>query len=308
MIEKEFLEYNKDNILKNLLQAEHHALILKRKGKSYRPEHASCIAKHLAFAEAEAEEAIAHSLVVNPKDTDVYAQIANDAYSIRKDILRTGDPEKLYLSLRKLRKTVEALSAGTDTSKCEACSIKDIKGNKNNPYNNKVEKGGDSNMLQVLDPYAEPLARALNMDPEDFVSIFGTEVINNMLELGEEAFLTEVGETIADAIIALVTLTGTLATTGRNQKECFEIASHFLAKLGKKLTTKLAEIVAGARGLAKALAAGRVEEAAGTVLKQVPAAPELPKLPASAAEVAVESAAEETISSSGIGETSIEVM
>ena len=49
MSDREFFEYNIDNIFKNLLQAEYHAKNI-IEGKLL-PEHLSCINKHLAFVE-----------------------------------------------------------------------------------------------------------------------------------------------------------------------------------------------------------------------------------------------------------------
>ena len=119
---KEFLEYNKDNILKNLLEAEHHAKMLTSEIKG---GHANCIIKHLLFIEGEAEEAINHSEIAEPKNVELFKMFRDLVYSLRKSIMRgkIKDPFELSRKIWILRKVFESFNEEYDTTKCAGCEI-----------------------------------------------------------------------------------------------------------------------------------------------------------------------------------------
>jgi len=116
---REFLSYNKDNIFKNLLQAEHHAKMLDGEVKG---GHANCIVKHLAFIEGEAEEAINHAQLVEPQKVEYFKALRDLVYLLRKQVmsgLTTSD--ELNRKIWVLRKMFESFNEEYDTTKCTAC-------------------------------------------------------------------------------------------------------------------------------------------------------------------------------------------
>jgi hypothetical protein len=116
---REFLSYNKDNIFKNLLQAEHHAKML---DGEVRGGHANCIVKHLAFIEGEAEEAINHAQLVEPQKVEYFKALRDLVYLLRKQVmsgLTTSDD--LNRKIWALRKMFESFNEEYDTTKCTAC-------------------------------------------------------------------------------------------------------------------------------------------------------------------------------------------
>jgi len=121
MSDREFFEYNIDNIFKNLLQAEYHAKNI-IEGKLL-PEHLSCINKHLAFVEGEAEEATAHCLVADPESCSFFRQFMLDIRNLRHKILKEGAGPELQSKIRDLRKKLEVRFHQYDTSKCEVCKV-----------------------------------------------------------------------------------------------------------------------------------------------------------------------------------------
>jgi len=116
---REFLSYNKDNIFKNLLQAEHHAKML---DGEVRGGHANCIVKHLAFVEGEAEEAINHAQLVEPQKVEYFKALRDLVYLLRKQVMSgLVTSEDLNRKIWVLRKMFESFNEEYDTTKCAAC-------------------------------------------------------------------------------------------------------------------------------------------------------------------------------------------
>jgi hypothetical protein len=116
---REFLSYNKDNIFKNLLQAEHHAKML---DGEVRGGHANCIVKHLAFIEGEAEEAINHTQLVEPQKVEYFKALRDLVYLLRKQVMSgLTTSEDLNRKIWILRKMFESFNEEYDTTKCTAC-------------------------------------------------------------------------------------------------------------------------------------------------------------------------------------------
>jgi hypothetical protein len=116
---REFLSYNKDNIFKNLLQAEHHAKML---DGEVRGGHANCIVKHLAFIEGEAEEAINHAQLVEPQKVEYFKALRDLVYLLRKQVMSgLTTSEDLNRKIWVLRKMFESFNEEYDTTKCTAC-------------------------------------------------------------------------------------------------------------------------------------------------------------------------------------------
>ena len=121
--EEYFLEYNKDNIFKNLIQCEDHLKNLNEPGFN------QCALKHLLFVEGELEEAVTHSLVVIPEKHDKYKSLVSKVRDIRKEVQEgNADPKKTSMQVRNLRRDFEKFNKDFDTAECKACgdTIKNI--------------------------------------------------------------------------------------------------------------------------------------------------------------------------------------
>lgn len=119
--ESEFLEYNVDNIMTSLLQAEDHLRVLYGKG-SDNEGHNSCVVKHLFIVSGEAGEAVSHSSVTDPGKTETFREIKDDTDSLRKNI-NSMDASSAIGKVRAIRKKAEKLDPSIDTEHCEACSL-----------------------------------------------------------------------------------------------------------------------------------------------------------------------------------------
>jgi len=116
--EKYFLRFNLRNILANAIQAEDHC----RYVKDSRPEHHSCVQKHLLFIRGELGEAISHASVVSPELVPKFREIL--AYTERVlDEFEQGikDPSEAIVKIREIRRKTEEIFKPYDTSKCEVC-------------------------------------------------------------------------------------------------------------------------------------------------------------------------------------------
>ena len=128
-VEEYFLEYNKDNIFKNLIQAEDHLKKLNEPGFN------QCALKHLLFVEGELEEAVTHSLVVVPEKHDKYKFLVSKVRKIRKEIQKgKADPKNTSMEVRNIRRDFEKFNKDFDTAECKACGdeIKNISKDLNN--------------------------------------------------------------------------------------------------------------------------------------------------------------------------------
>lgn len=119
MKELAFLEYNKQNIFTNLIQAEHHLANL---GSKYDMGFAQCVNKHLAFALGEADEAYMHSLVANPEHAPKYKELRAKIQSLIINF-KNMTPEEAIKEVRAVRKQFESFNEDYNTEKCEACTI-----------------------------------------------------------------------------------------------------------------------------------------------------------------------------------------
>lgn len=125
-----FLEFNRNNIFENLLQAEDH---LKRVVEDHGHDsgemiaaldHIQCVVKHLSMAKAESSEAQAHTLNNNPQDFASYQSLTDMLNRTREAILakNTTIPE-IIKDVRAARSFFEKFNQGFDVSKCRACSL-----------------------------------------------------------------------------------------------------------------------------------------------------------------------------------------
>jgi len=119
MIEEKWLEMNIDNIMRNLIQCEDHLRYLKR---NYKPEHASCVIKHLYMVEGEAQEAISHSSVVDESKVEVFQKVFDKTVELRKKIQnREITPSEAIKRIREIRKLVGDLNPIYSEEHCMAC-------------------------------------------------------------------------------------------------------------------------------------------------------------------------------------------
>jgi len=117
-----YLEYNKDNIAKNLIQAEVH---FRNIDPNVEPEvgFQNCILKHLLDAEGEAEEAISHSLVVEGEESaKKFTELRDKIRKLRKRMQKAWvPPEEGIKKIRELRRFFESFNPEYDISKCRSC-------------------------------------------------------------------------------------------------------------------------------------------------------------------------------------------
>jgi len=132
---EQFLDWNKENIFINLVQAEDHV----RHSTELRGEHASCILKHLAYVAGEADEAVSHALELgDAEQSRKFREISASARELMRRV-REGSlsEEEAILSIRELRKKLSELAEEFNTEYCESCTI-DFKmfslGRNGNPY------------------------------------------------------------------------------------------------------------------------------------------------------------------------------
>jgi len=121
--EAEWLKFNVRNIISNLYQAEDHARYLI---PGMRPEHFSCIIKHLLFVDGELGEAESHASVVNesliPKIRTIRQRVQRLLDRLEEPISTEADVAQVLRELREIRKEMEKLFPTYDTEECEVCA------------------------------------------------------------------------------------------------------------------------------------------------------------------------------------------
>jgi len=115
-----FLEYNKDNIFKGLIQAETH---LRHAKPGQQDEGLNCVVKHLAEIEGEADEAVSHSLVVEGEEVaNKFRELRDQVRQLRKEFQKGKiTPEEGIRRLRRIRGFFESFNPEYDISKCDTC-------------------------------------------------------------------------------------------------------------------------------------------------------------------------------------------
>jgi len=119
-----FLKYNEDNVMMQLLALEDHFRLL---SSDYKSEHAACCTKHILFLLEEAREGQSHaSEVGDSKKVRIFKEIDEDTQKVRVDIESHVPPEEIIRKVRAIRRKVEGLNPNFNLEKCEACSIKPV--------------------------------------------------------------------------------------------------------------------------------------------------------------------------------------
>lgn len=109
-----FADYNRENVLANLLQAETH---LKNVSDETDPNYLSCINKHLLESQAELQELQAH----DPKNRDAYRDIMVRLRDLRNDNIRGNELEDTLSRIRDIRSDFEAYVPGHNVKECKSC-------------------------------------------------------------------------------------------------------------------------------------------------------------------------------------------
>lgn len=118
-----FLEFNRDGIFINFIQAEGHLRNVSP-DKEYNEGDWSCIVKHLADAEGHADEAVSHSLVIEGAMSSIFYQSLRDKIrNLRKAIQGGVNPSAAILALRNVRRSFESKNPTFDISKCKSCGL-----------------------------------------------------------------------------------------------------------------------------------------------------------------------------------------
>ena len=117
-----YLNFNRDEIFKNLIASEGHFrnfINLKEDTAGY----LNCIVKHLADAEGHCDEAISHALIAETKDESQYfLELRDEIRGFRRWIQSSPiTRDEGIREIRKLRRRFEAFNSAYDVSKCETC-------------------------------------------------------------------------------------------------------------------------------------------------------------------------------------------
>lgn len=125
---EQFLDFNKDNIFENLLQAEDHLKRIKNDAR-FQSEHSvealdhiQCVIKHITMAKGESSEAQAHTLKSHPENYENYLELQERLKKIKEGIAsKETTIEELIEDVRDARGFFENFNPDYDISKCRAC-------------------------------------------------------------------------------------------------------------------------------------------------------------------------------------------
>ena len=142
--ESYYLNFNRDEIFKNLIASEGHF----RNFNSLKEDSTgflNCIVKHLADAEGHCDEAVSHALIAENSETSKrFLELREEIKELRKWIQTSPvTRDEGIREIRKLRRSFEGFNSSYDVSKCETCGdstdiMKDVtkilSDLKNNPH------------------------------------------------------------------------------------------------------------------------------------------------------------------------------
>ena len=117
-----YLNFNKDEIFKNLIAAEGHFRYF-RDLKQDTSGFLNCIVKHLADAEGHCDEAISHALIAENEDTSrSFLELRDMIRDLRRHIqTRPITRDEGIREIRRVRRRFEGFNPDYDVSKCETC-------------------------------------------------------------------------------------------------------------------------------------------------------------------------------------------
>jgi len=113
--EAQFLNYNKDEFFKGIIQTEGH----------FRNGAIPCCVKHLADCEGHCDEGVSHALIAESSgNSEKWKSLRDNTRDFRHD-LQAGKitPEQGIEQARMIRHQFESFNPEYDISKCEACEV-----------------------------------------------------------------------------------------------------------------------------------------------------------------------------------------
>ena len=199
MKEKYFLDYNKDNIATDLIQAEVHFRKLKETGQTDSRGHANCGVKHLLHSEGESGEATSHALVVEGAGSSHnFRNLADNIRQFRKK-LQTGNvsPDDGILAIRKLRSQFESFNPEYDVSKCKSCGsidgfIEELDKSKNLNTSRNNSYGDDDNMK----------SKNSNISGKGIATVYGGQLVGLGIDAGINSFVPAQYNQILKGVLA----------------------------------------------------------------------------------------------------------
>jgi hypothetical protein len=130
--ETQFLNYNEDEIFKNLIHAEEHLRNIEGTEVAVAKGEASCVVKHLASAEGHADEAISHSADLNrvgmtSQGTPEDFKLTRDQIHNLRTRFQSGGLTVTHAitELRDTRRQFESFNPEFDITKCKACKVEE---------------------------------------------------------------------------------------------------------------------------------------------------------------------------------------
>lgn len=281
--ESKFLDYNRDNIFISLVQAEGHFRNLES-GAAGRGEFMSCISKHLAYAEGEAEEAVSHSLIVEGSERSRdYATIREEARTLRKRIQGGGvTAEEGIREIRRIRSLFERVNPHFDTGKCRSCGNAE----------GFLEELGAENDKGLYSPSAQHSHRSNESDQnmkavmKEVATVVGGVNIGWGIGYTAKAYLDPMapgaimGQTPSLLIDVGGTLAGIIGAVKLKGATAKKLATYIAAGLSTYIWDDLAKLLAPApvavRSYANANAKGYPTVGVGAVGTAIPAVPGYP--------------------------------
>ena len=201
MREKEFLEYNKLNILANLIEIEDH---LRNLPKYYNPNEgdASCIIKHSAMIYGELGEAISHSAIVSPNEVEYYKKLRNEIVDFIKMVERREDPIILLKRIREIRSAFSKIYSQSNEYSCKACNYSErILDNIKN-----INIDNQKNIMAIsrlLEPIGAPIAGAVEMNSREFAKATAPQLTALLVGIPIDMFTTKIGARIVKGVVGL---------------------------------------------------------------------------------------------------------
>jgi len=285
MKEKEFLEYNKLNILANLIEIEDH---LRNLQKYYNPSEgdASCIIKHGAMIYGELGEAISHSTIVNPKEVDIYKKLRNEIVDFIKKVERREDPNVLLKRIREIRSEFSKVYLPSNEYNCKACNYSEriLENIKNINIDNQKSIMAIS---KTLAPIGAPIAGALGMDSSEFAKATAPQLTALLVGIPIDMFTTKIGARIIKGLVGLGLIGGSkLAGDADTKFDMVAMGTNLIVQALDPRYEELEVLRAEAEKLGRALASLDLMEVVKSIFK-VPEflAPPTPVAPAPVVEV-----------------------
>ena len=193
-----YLNFNQDEVFKNLLASEGHFRNVDPKQDSY--GFMNCIVKHLADAEGHADEAISHALIVKGKaDSQKFNKLRDELKSFRKKLQESSiDQAEGIKEIRRIRRYFESFNPKYDVSKCQSCGdidgfIKEFNATKNlnTPRNN----------YSIVD---DNMPSKSKVSGKDIALMYGGQWIGLGVNAGIDSFLSQYGMPLKLGLAALL--------------------------------------------------------------------------------------------------------